>query len=271
LAELAAIQRQQGATLLDYLDALYKRYGYVANLLTSMVMTGAEGLTNIETIQHTLRQHPPDKVAGLAVTQMIDHWDETGVHGPFVSDTDRASRNMLVFHLEQGAQVIIRPSGTEPKNKIYIEVPAAPLGPQASREALAHSKATTDAIAQQIADDFTRQMLTIIGVELPDYALRLSGLLPLDKRVDFVEHFIPRFETHVQAWHRGETTQQDVSQWIDTHLASYGKDARGLVRDALAAYVHSERQKIRKRRTAQASQRQQCLNAMESIFLTPDF
>ena len=171
--------------------------------------------------------------------------------------------------LEQGAQVVIRPSGTEPKNKIYIEVPASPLGPQASREALALSKAATDAIAQQIADDFTRQMLAIIGVELPDYALRLSGLLPLDKRLDFVEHFIPHFEMRVQTWHQGEITQQDVSQWIDTHLASYGKDARGLVRDALAAYVHTERQKVRKHDTAQASQRQQCLDSMESIFFTP--
>jgi hypothetical protein len=177
---------------------------------------------------------------------------------------------MLVFHLEQGAQVIIRPSGTEPKNKIYIEVPAAPLGPQASREALACSKADTDAIAQQIAEDFTRQMLAIIGVTLPDYALRLSGLLPLDKRVDFVEHFMPGFETRVQTWRQGGMTQQDVSQWIDAHLASYGKDARGLVRDALAAYVHAERQKARKRRTAQATQRQQCLDAMELVFFTPD-
>ena len=66
-------------------------------------------------------------------------------------------------------------------------------------------------------------MLAIIGVELPDYALRLSGLLPLDKRLDFVAHFIPGFETRVQTWRQGGTTQQEVSQWIDAHLASYGK------------------------------------------------
>jgi phosphoglucomutase/phosphomannomutase len=62
LAELAALQRQKGATLVDYLDDIYRRYGYYANLLTSMVMTGAEGLTNIETIQQTLRCQPPEKV-----------------------------------------------------------------------------------------------------------------------------------------------------------------------------------------------------------------
>jgi phosphoglucomutase/phosphomannomutase len=269
LAELAALQRQQGATLLDYLDAIYMRYGYYANLLTSMVMTGAEGLANIEKIQHTLRQQPPGQVAGYAVTQMIDHWDETGVHGPFVSETDRASRNMLVFFLENGARVIIRPSGTEPKNKIYLEVPAPPVDPPGSREALARSKAETDAVAQQIADDFTRQMLAIIGVSLPDYALRLSSLLSLDRRLDFVENFIPGFERYVQAWCQGQRTQQEVSQWIDTHLASYGKDARGLVCDALAAYLHAERQQAEERSGAEASQRRQRLYAMETLFFAP--
>jgi phosphoglucomutase/phosphomannomutase len=266
LAELAALQRQRGATLLDYLEAIYTRYGYYANLLTSMVMTGAEGLAHIEHIQHTLRQQPPPQVAGYAVTQRFDHWDETGVHGPFVSDTDRASRNVLVFHLENGARVIIRPSGTEPKNKIYIEVPAPPVGPPANRQALLCSKAETDAVAQRIADDFTRQMLAIIGVHLPDYALRLSGLLPLDKRVDFVERFIPGFETRVHAWCQGNSTPQEVAHWIDTHLASYGKDARGLVRDAITAYVHTELQKAREHGGVEAKQRQQCLEAMTTAF-----
>jgi phosphoglucomutase/phosphomannomutase len=270
LAELAAIQRQKGATLLDYLDDIYRRYGYYANLLTSMVMTGAEGLTNIETIQQTLRRQPPAHIAGLTVTQMIDHWDETGTHGAFVSDTDRAARNVLLFRLEQGARVIIRPSGTEPKNKIYIEVPAPPLGLQASSDALAQSKAAADAMAQRIADDFTRQMLAMIDVHLPDYALRLSGLLPLDKRLDFVEHFMPGLETQVQTWCMGGMSQEQVSQWIDTHLASYGKDARGLVRDALRAYLHAERQKAGRLAAAEAAKRQHCLEAMETVFFTPD-
>ena len=103
LAELAALQRQQGATVLDYLDDLYKRYGYYANLLASMVMTGAEGLTHIEKIQHTMRQHPPQQVANWTVTAWGDHWDETGVHGPFKSGTDRASRNVLTFRLANDA------------------------------------------------------------------------------------------------------------------------------------------------------------------------
>jgi hypothetical protein len=133
---------------------------------------------------------------------------------------------------------------------------------------LARCKTETDAVAQQIADDFTRQMLAIIGVHLPDYALRLSGLLPLDRRVDFVEHFIPTLETHVQTWCAGGMNQEEVSRWIDTHLASYGKDARGLVRDAITAYIQAEQQSAKKLSSAKAAGRQQCLEAMATVFFT---
>ena len=262
LSELAAIQHQQGLTLLDYLDDIYRRYGYHANLLTSMVMTGAEGLTQIQTIQDTLRQHPPQEVAGYQVTEAVDHWDESGLHGAFLSETDRASRNMLSFRLDNGARAIIRPSGTEPKNKIYIEVPSAPLGTDSSGEALAQQKAETDAVAQQIADDFTRQMLAIIDVHLPDYALRVSGLVPLDKRLEFAERFMPDLETQVQAMHQGNTTSDAVSEWIDTRLASYGKDARGLVRDAVTAYLETERQ------NTDAQERLETLTTLERVFFT---
>ena len=263
LAELAAMQHQQGLTLLDYLDDIYRRYGYYANLLTSMVMTGAEGLTQIQTIQDTLRQQPPQQIAGYQVTEVVDHWDEGGLHGAFLSETDRASRNMLSFRLDNGARAIIRPSGTEPKNKIYIEAPSDPLGEACSRQALAQQKAEANAVAQDIADDFTRQMLAIIDVHLPDYALRVSGLVPLDKRMAFAEDFMPDFEAQIQAMRSGAATADAVSAWIDDSLASYGKDARGLVRDAVRAYVEAERQQ------AGATERREALDAMERVFFAP--
>ncbi len=198
LAELAAIQRQDNATLVDYLDDIYRQHGYYANLLTSMVMTGAEGLSNIQNIQKVMRDRPPTRVADWSVTEVIDHWDEAGLHGAFLSETDRASRNVLVYRLENGARVMIRPSGTEPKNKVYIEVPAAPLGAGTSLEALSQQKVETNQIAQRLGDDFTRQMLAIIDVHLPAYGLRVSGLVPLDKRIEFVETFIPGLETAAQ-------------------------------------------------------------------------
>jgi phosphoglucomutase/phosphomannomutase len=266
LAELASLQRQRGATLLDYLDEMYRRYGYYANVLTSMVMTGAEGLANIRAIQAELRRRPPEHIAAWRVTEVIDHWDESGVHGPFVSETDQASRNVLAFYMENGARVIIRPSGTEPKNKIYIEVPSEPLGPQATPAALAQQKAEATDVARCLANDFTRQMLAIIDVHLPEYALQISGLVALDKRIDFVETFIPGFENWADALCRGATTPEAVAQWIDDHLASYGKDARGLVHDAMQAYLHSERQQLAQDDTAASRDRLQRLDAMAGAF-----
>ena len=78
-------------------------------------------------------------------------------------------------------------------------------------------------------------MLALINVHLPDYALRISGLVPLDKRLDFVAHFIPGLEERAAALSHGAASQEEVSDWIDTHLASYGKDARGLVREGMVA------------------------------------
>ena len=268
LAELAALQRQRGVTLLDYLDDIYRRYGYFANVLTSMVMTGAEGLANIRAIQAELRCRPPAQIAAWRVTEVVDYWDESGVHGPFVSETDRASRNVLAFTMENGARVIIRPSGTEPKNKIYIEVPSTALGPQATPEALTQQKAEANDIARCLANDFTRQMLAIIDVHLPEYALQISGLVALDKRIDFVEAFIPGFERQAEALCQGTTTPDTVTQWIDDHLASYGKDARGLVADAMEAYVQSARQQVAHEDTAVARARLQCLDAMTNAFFT---
>ena len=269
LAELAAWQRQQGRVLLDYLDDIYRRYGYFANLGASMVMSGAEGASRIQHIQDTLRHSPPTEIAGWEVTRAVDHWDESGVHGPLLSDTDRAARNVLAYQLANGARVIIRPSGTEPKNKLYLEVPAPALGIEAGNDALACSKAATDALAQRLADDLTRQMLATIGVVLPDYALRISALVPLDKRLDFVERFMPDFEERALACGQGQGAPEAVSRWVDDQLASYGKDARGLVGDAVAAYLHAEHQQAENLTGTEALQRRQCLDAMETIFFGP--
>ncbi|MDE0207242.1 MAG: hypothetical protein OXP66_14605, partial [Candidatus Tectomicrobia bacterium] len=269
LSELAAIQRQEGRVLLDYLDDIYRRYGYFANLGASMVMSGAEGARRIQHIQQTLRNNPPGELDGWEVTQAVDHWNETGVHGPLLSDTDRAARNVLVFRLANDARVIIRPSGTEPKNKVYVEVPAPPLGVEARDDELASTKMATDVLARRLADDFTRKMLAAIDVELPDYALRISDLVPLDRRLDFVDRFVPDFEQRALACAQGQDRPESTSGWIDERLATYGKDARALVGDAMAAYLQSERRRTGAIGTADALQRRQCLDVMDAVFFGP--
>jgi phosphoglucomutase len=235
LAELASELRAANRTIVDYLDDIYLRYGYFANRVISMVMSGAEGSANIQKIQAAMRSQPPSSVGGHRVIETIDHRNENGIYGKRKSDSDWEARNVLVFRLESDAKVTIRPSGTEPKNKVYLEVKSSPLGIE-RRDALAAKKAEVDALSQRIGDDFTKQMLAIIGVELPDYALRISGLVNLEKKISFVRDFIPELEKRVS------TNDPGIGKWIDESLWSYGEDGRGLVADAIAAYVETERQ-----------------------------
>jgi phosphoglucomutase/phosphomannomutase len=237
LAELASSLLSEGRTLGDYLDRIYLELGYFANRLTSTVMTGAMGLANIRRIQAALRERPPSELAGLRVVEAIDRLDESGPLGPLVSQTDAASRDVLVFRLEGGARAILRPSGTEPKNKAYVEVPLPPLGVEAGAAALARQREEGDRRTLEIADALSQQMLRVIGVDLPRFALRVSGLVSLDKRIDFAHRFIPAFVDRARA----NTPCAELSAWIDAELESYGKDARGLTADAVRAFLAEER------------------------------
>ncbi len=200
-------------------------------------MTGAIGLANIRKIQAALREKPPVELAGLRVIEAIDHLDESGPLGRLVSQTDAASRDVLVFRLEGGARAILRPSGTEPKNKAYVEVPLPPLGVAAGAAALARQREQGDQRTLEIADALSQQMLRVIGVDLPRYALRVSGLVSLDKRVDFAHRFVPALVERATA----NPAPAPLRAWIDAELESYGKDARGLTADALRAFLAGER------------------------------
>jgi hypothetical protein len=244
LAELASGMRDEGRTVGDYLDDLYRRYGYYATHLSSMVMDGAKGVDAIQKIQESLRKTPPERIGDLRVTQVVDHLDEGGAHGPWKSETDRTSRNVLVFRLENGARIIIRPSGTEPKNKTYVELPRAPLGTDASEADLREERSRAIEQAEAIADDFSQHSLSIVGVDLPRYALHISGLVELGRRIDFVENFLPELEQRTHAVASGDGSSEAIGAWVDERLARYGPDARGLVRRAVHEFVDETRSKI---------------------------
>jgi phosphomannomutase len=141
LAEMASDLAAQGRTLYDYLIDTYKQYGYHRNFLRSTIMQGASGSAAIQKIQRLLRENPPQTVGGRRVLSVTDYWDEERF-GPFVSNTDRFGRNLMTYHLEGGIKATIRPSGTEPKNKIYIEKASDPVGADADAVFQAASRST---------------------------------------------------------------------------------------------------------------------------------
>ncbi len=236
LAELASVLKQEGRSFVDYLNSIYLQHGYVRNVLVSTIMLGATGFTRMRKIQQSLRDDPPAQIGGRRVLECIDRWDESGPLGKIVSETDRTSRDLITFQLEGGARLTLRPSGTESKNKIYVEVCGESLGEHASSTALEEEKCRIDAAARELAKAFTREMLARIEISLPDFALEISDLVPLECKVDFATTFMPELKRRLTADGSGTAT----GAWIDEHLKSYGADARLLVRPAVAAYIASE-------------------------------
>ena len=238
LAELASALHARGETVYDYLIDTYKRFGYHSNTVRSTVMRGAAGSANIRKIQQLLRADPPVRIGGRNVLGTNDYWDENR-YGPFSSETDRSSRNLISYAIEGGIKATIRPSGTEPKNKVYLELAAPPLGPDASRSDFESHRHDVDRQVKEFSNRFLSDMLALIGVKLPEHAFEISDLVGLEYKVDFCERFLPEFEKRADEALAGSADEESVGSWVDDALRPYGPDARVLVRNAFRAYASS--------------------------------
>jgi phosphoglucomutase/phosphomannomutase len=165
MAELALEQKRRGQSVLDYLERLAKEFGYFRNEGVPIFMTGVQGKQQMALMLDRLRAEPPRQVAGLEVTGFEDLRDEGGRFGPLRGATDAASRNVLVFRFGDRARAALRPSGTEPKAKIYLEVCTPPCAPGTTAEAWGHRRREADALMKQLSEDFVRQALQRIGLD----------------------------------------------------------------------------------------------------------
>ncbi len=124
ICEMTAFYAAKGMTLSDALDRLYERYGYYRESTDSITMSGLDGLEKIAGIMQKLRTEYPTSVAGKSVTHVRDYQAgtitelATGQSEP----TGLPSSNVMYFELEGGDVIVARPSGTEPKIKIYYLV-----------------------------------------------------------------------------------------------------------------------------------------------------
>ena len=120
LSELAADLKKKGKTLVDFLNDIYLNVGYFKNYLTEIRLLGASGQDRIHRIQDSLRTNTPASFGSFKVESFEDY----ATHQPIVSETDRVAKDLLVFQLSSDTtsasiKVTVRPSGTEPKIKIY--------------------------------------------------------------------------------------------------------------------------------------------------------
>ncbi len=112
ICEMASYYKLQGKSLIEVMNGLYEKYGIYLNKVDSFEFDGASGMEKMQAIMSGLRKDPPKQIAGKPVEAVLDYenTEETGL----------PASNVLSFRLPDGAQIIVRPSGTEPKIKFYI-------------------------------------------------------------------------------------------------------------------------------------------------------
>lgn len=142
LCEAAAYYKTRNMTLWDAMLAMYEKYGYYKDDVTSITLKGIEGLAKIQEIMNTLRENAPTEIGDYEVTAVRDYKKDTVTEAATgkVTPTGLPSSNVLYYELTDGAWVCVRPSGTEPKVKFYLGVKGTSLeDAEAKSEALSKS------------------------------------------------------------------------------------------------------------------------------------
>ncbi|BCI61145.1 phospho-sugar mutase [Solibaculum mannosilyticum] len=121
ICEMAAFYKNQGKTLYEVMQELYAEHGYYLNSVQNIVCEGAAGMAELQSIMEGLRANGPKELAGRKVISAADYElsEETNLATGEKKTIELPKSNVLSYNLEGGAQVIVRPSGTEPKVKIY--------------------------------------------------------------------------------------------------------------------------------------------------------
>ncbi|MCR4718402.1 MAG: phospho-sugar mutase [Firmicutes bacterium] len=109
ISEMAAYYQEKGKTLCDALAELYEKHGAFSEELVSITLEGADGLLRISNIMKNLRKNPPEKIGDFKITNIVD----------YLGTTNLPKSDVLYFELENDIHFAIRPSGTEPKIKLY--------------------------------------------------------------------------------------------------------------------------------------------------------
>ena len=144
ICEMAAYYRSIGSSLKQRLEEIYAEYGRYLNKIDSFEFPGLSGMDKMSGIMQNLRENAPAEIAGYKVTEVTDYTktEETGL----------PAANVLVYKLENNETVIVRPSGTEPKIKIYYTT----LGKD-----LAEAQAEKDKLAEAVKPIMAQEFLNL--------------------------------------------------------------------------------------------------------------
>lgn len=150
ISQMAAMYKEQGIDLVDVLGSLYQKFGYYKNGQVSVEYPGVEGQDKMKEVLDGLRNNPPKTYAGLKITSVKDYMQDTKMY--VLGDNENApdellpKSDVLEFLAEGGSKIIVRPSGTEPKIKVYC-----------------FSYADSESKSQKILDSFKTQAKDLLS------------------------------------------------------------------------------------------------------------
>ncbi len=128
ICEMAAYYKKQGKSLLDVIDEIYTEFGCYRNRLLNYAFEGESGMNTMNAIMDNLRNNPPTEIAGIGVATVSDYKlsTTTDLASGEQSEINLPKSNVLKYKLKDGGSFIVRPSGTEPKIKVYTEAVGQP-------------------------------------------------------------------------------------------------------------------------------------------------
>ena len=152
LAEICAWAKDQGKTLFDVLMDIYVEYGYTLNQTVNVVKPGKSGADEIKAMMQQFRQNPPTQLAGSLVVLVKDYQTlkATDAEGRQVDLDFPETSNVLQWYTADGSKISVRPSGTEPKIKFYMEIASEMGCPKCYERATASAMEKVEAIKKDL-------------------------------------------------------------------------------------------------------------------------
>ena len=229
---LAALYQRlldEDRTMLDYYIDMLRELGGYDNVNRGITLAGAEGTRKKDRIMDSLREAPPRELAGQPVRRFVDYWDP-GRFGPIASDTDRLPRNVLQAHTDRFV-ITVRPSGTEPKLKLYCQLlpDGEPLD-AAGTDLLEQVRGKADRVARSVYNE----LLARIDTSLDEPALLLPDIIDLENKQRFATETVPRLRQAMSGGRFADMTE--LLQWLrrDTAAMTPAADPLPALKPALA-------------------------------------
>ena len=147
ICQMAWYYKQKGMTLADAMDALYEQFGYYKNDVANFAFEGEDGMKAMASIMDSLRANAPAEIAGWKVIGWSDYQASVRSDAGVETAITLPKSNVLEYRLENGAKLIVRPSGTEPKIKVYLS-----------------GKGATDAESREVVERLRAQAKPLLGI-----------------------------------------------------------------------------------------------------------